>query len=450
MAIDTAQQPLAPATTEKRVDAPLAAHPVPSEYLSPEPLTPEQVAIVKSTAPVLKEHGKTITTLFYSKLLRENPALNNIFSTVSQQNGRQPAALAHSLMCYATYVDDLGQINEVVQRIIHKHVSLGVLPVHYAAVEAYLLPAIGEVLGDAITPEVLEAWTKAYRLLADIFIRAERTLYREHENWIGWRKFKIVRRQKESDSITSFYLAPADGVALPSFLPGQYVSLQIHIPELGYLQSRQYSLSQAPRKEGDVYRISVKREEAIMPVDIPTLVSNKLHDSFPEGSEVELSHPQGEFFIEPEDQGKTGAPLVLISAGVGATPLMSMLDAATQPGAARRPISWIYASRSRALQPFIEQVRSIRDANADRVSTRIFLKLLGSDDKHGVHYDFGGERLVLARTDRDKDLFVSDERAEYYVCGPELFMSDVRHGLEELGVPRERIHLELFSTGEVS
>lgn len=449
MAVETVQQP-AEAPVHQRVDAPIAGHPVPSQYLAPEPLTPEQIAIVKSTAPVLREHGKTITTLFYSKLLRENPVLNNIFSTVSQQNGRQPAALAHSLVCYAAYIDDLGAINQIVQRIIHKHVSLGVLPEHYAAVEAYLLPAIGEVLGSAVTAEVLEAWTKAYRQLADVFIRAERTLYREHENWIGWRKFKIVRRQKESDAITSLYLAPSDGVALPSFLPGQYVSLQIHIPELGYLQSRQYSLSQAPRKEGDEYRISVKREEATVPVDMPTLVSNKLHDSFPEGSEVELSHPQGEFFVDPKDQSKAGAPLVLISAGVGATPLMSILDSATQPGATHRPISWIYGSRSRALQPFIEHVKAIRDANPDRVSTRVFLKQLDDGDQHGVHYDFGGERLALARTDRDKDLFVSDERAEYYICGPELFMSEVRAELEQMGVPRERIHLELFSTGEVA
>ena len=420
--------------------------------------TESQIAIVKATAPVLKEHGVTITTVFYDNMLRENPDLHNIFSTTSQTSGRQPRALAGAVLGYATYIDDLGKLTHAVQRIAHKHVSLQVTPAQYDIVGKYLIQAIGQVLGDAATPEIVDAWIAAYGALAQVFINVEGDMYKANaaHNWVGWRKFTIARKVPESATITSFYLTPVDNLPLPAFLPGQYVSLQIPVPELGYLQSRQYSLSSAPSPDATFYRISVKKEEASSSdaASVPGLISNKLHASFSVGDTVELSHPQGEFFINPADSTKAGVPAVLISAGVGATPLKAILDSLTtptggKPPAVERPVSWIHASRSSASMPFGDAVRQTVRENAN-VRANVFLRSVTEGDEEGVHYEVGGVRLDLERVDGEKDLFLGDERAEYFVCGPEGFMVDVRDWLVGRGVAAERVSLELFATGDVA
>jgi nitric oxide dioxygenase len=424
------------------------------------PISKSLISIVKATAPVLQQHGVAITTVFYNNMLRENPELHNIFSTTSQATGRQPRALAGAVLGYATYIDDLPKLTHAVERIAHKHVSLQVTPAQYDIVGKYLIQAIGQVLGEAATPAIVDAWTAAYGVLASVFINREGQMYKANaaENWVGWRKFKIVRKVPESSTITSFYLAPTDGQApLPKFLPGQYVSLQVHVPELGYLQSRQYSLSEGPTASGEYYRISVKREDADeTEAGIAGLISNMLHAKYAVGDEVELSHPQGEFFVDPSDTSKEGVPAVLISAGVGATPLKAILDSLTtntaaggQPPAVKRPVSWIHSARSRDRQPFADAVRQITREN-ENVTANVFLRNLGPDDEPGVHYDFGDMRLDLAKLDKDRDLFLGDARAEYFICGPEAFMVDVRGALAASGVDPSRIFLELFETGDVA
>lgn len=420
------------------------------------PIPASQIAIVKATAPVLKEYGVAITTAFYKNMLRENPELHNIFSTSSQATGRQQRALAGAVLGYATYIDDLPKLAHAVERIAHKHASLNVTAAQYDIVGRYLIRAIGQVLGDAATPEIVEAWTNAYGVLAEVFINREGEMYKANaaQHWVGWRKFRIVRKVPESSVITSFYLAPSDGqTPLPRFLPGQYVSLQVPVPELGYLQSRQYSLSEGPTDKAEYYRISVKREDA-SETGVAGLISNMLHAGYAVGDEVELSHPQGEFFVDPQDASKAGVPAVLISAGVGATPLKAILDSLTagggrQPPTAKRPVSWIHSSRSSAAQPFADEVRQACREN-EHVSANVFLRTLGPDDREGVHYEFGDMRLDLAKLDRDRDLFLGDGRAEYFICGPEAFMIDVRRALVGMGVDKSRIFLELFATGDVS
>ncbi|KAL2266792.1 hypothetical protein VTJ83DRAFT_6144 [Remersonia thermophila] len=421
-------------------------------------LTEQQIAIVKATAPVLKEHGVTITTVFYENMLRENPSLKNMFSMTSQANGRQPRALAGAVLAYATYVDDLPKLAHAVERIAHKHASLFVTADQYDIVGRYLMQAIGQVLGDAATPDIVDAWTAAYGVLAKVFIQREGDLYKANaaDGWTapGWRRFRIVKKVPESSVITSFYLAPADGVVpLPRFRPGQYVSLQIPVPQLGHLQSRQYSLSSAPHPEGKFYRISVKREEAADKAAgaaaVPGLISNLLHGRYNVGDEVELSHPQGEFFLDPGDASKAGVPAVLISGGVGATPLMAMLESLTAGAAVKRPVSWVHASRSRAVQPFAEQVKQICRDN-EGVTANVFLRNAGPDDREGVDYDFADTRLDLEKLHPEKDLFLSDPRADYFLCGPEPFMMDVRAALVARGVDKSRVYLELFATGDVA
>ncbi|KAI1764826.1 flavohemo protein [Hypoxylon sp. FL1150] len=406
------------------------------------PISPEHIAIVKATAPVLKEHGVTITTLFYNNMIAARPELKNIFSMSNQASGAQARALAAAVFAYASYVDDLGKLKAAVERIAHKHESLKVQPEQYAIVGKYLIEAVAAVLGDACTPEIGEAWTAAYAALADIFISREQQLYAAHGDWQGWRRFKIQKKVLETSEIASFYLVPEDGAPLPSFLPGQYVSLQLFIPEKGYYQPRQYSLSDAPRS--DYYRISVKKEKGKQ-VGGPGLISNLLHENYNEGDVVEITAPAGEFFVDPKDD--ESKPIALISAGVGLTPMISILNSAVNAGSKRR-ISWIHGVHSSEVRAFSKHIRDTvaKDSNHN-INATFFVTSPQQQEVQGVDYHFAG-RVNLGKVDSESSLFLGDARAEYYICGPYAFMKDMEKYLVSVGVAQERIHLEVFGTGD--
>ncbi|KAI1452679.1 flavohemo protein [Annulohypoxylon moriforme] len=406
------------------------------------PISPEHIAIVKATAPVLKEHGTTITTLFYKNMIAAHPELKNIFSMSNQESGAQPRALAAAVFAYATYVDDLGQLKALVERIAHKHESLNVQPDQYPIVGKHLLEAVAAVLGDACTPAIAEAWTAAYAALADVFINRERQLYAAHENWPGWRRFKIQRKVPETSEITSFYLAPEDEKPLPSFLPGQYISLQVFVPQMGHMQPRQYSLSEAPRS--DFYRISVKREKDEQ-LGVPGLISNLLHDKYKEGDVLELSAPAGEFFVDPKEN--EDSPIALISAGVGLTPMLSILNSSVNIGSRRR-ISWIHGVHSSEARAFKDHILDVcaKDVN-NIIKTTFFVTSPQQGEVKGVDYHFAG-RTDLTKVDPNTTLFLGDSGAEYYICGPYSFMKDVEKYLVAAGVGAERVHLEIFGTGD--
>ncbi|KAI1204500.1 flavohemo protein [Annulohypoxylon truncatum] len=406
------------------------------------PISPEHIAIVKATAPVLKEHGTTITTLFYKNMISAHPELKNVFSMSNQESGAQPRALAAAVFAYATYVDDLGQLKALVERIAHKHESLKVKPDQYHIVGKHLLEAVAAVLGDACTPAIAEAWTAAYAALADVFISREQQLYAAHENWPGWRRFKIQRKVPETSEITSFYLIPEDEKPLPSFLPGQYISLQVFVPQMGHMQPRQYSLSEAPRS--DYYRISVKREKGEQ-LGVPGLISNLLHDNYKEGDVLELSAPAGEFFVDPKES--KSSPIALISAGVGITPMLSILNSLVNAGSRRR-ISWIHGVHSSEARAFKDHIRGVCAKGVDNdIKTTFFVTSPQQGEVQGVDYHFAG-RTDLSKVDPNTALFLEDSEAEYYICGPYSFMKDSEKYLIGAGVGAERIHLEVFGTGD--
>ncbi|KAJ5119398.1 hypothetical protein N7448_010067 [Penicillium atrosanguineum] len=412
-------------------------------------LTADQIKLIKATVPVLAEHGNTITSVFYKNLLDENPALNSIFNIPNQVNGHQPRALAGALYAYAAHIDDLAALTSAVELICNKHASLYVQPEHYSVVGKYLLEAMGQVLGKALSPEIKDAWTTAYWQLADLMIARESQIYQQSAGWTDWREFKIADKVKESDEITSFYLAPVDGKPLPSFLPGQYISVQVYVPELKYTQPRQYSLSDKP--SSDYYRISVKKEMGIDTADRsaaahPGYVSNLLHDTFSKGDTLKVSHPAGDFFL-PATKENISNPIVLISAGVGLTPLTSILNTliSTEESTARK-LHFIHGARTSAVRAFKEHV-SILSRKYPNLQKTFFTSHPSSTEKEGEDYTFAG-RVDLKKLD-SKDLFLEMESAEYYICGPEKFMADMESNLKARGVPADRIKMELFGTGDV-
>ena len=377
--------------------------------------------IVKATVPLLETGGEALTRHFYRILLDEHPQLRPLFNQAHQASGEQQRALANGVLMYARHIDRLDALGDLVGQIVNKHVSLQVLPEHYPLVGAALLRAIREVLGEQIaTPAVIEAWGAAYGQLADILIGAEESLYAraagEAGGWRGARAFRIARKQAESAEITSFYLAPADGGPLMDFVPGQYIGMRLVIE--GVEMRRNYSLS-APGN-GREYRISVKREPQ-------GIVSRHLHDRLQAGDTVELFAPAGHFTLKPSQR-----PLALISAGVGITPVLSMLEAALGSG---RDIHFIHYARNRAVHAFRDHV----DALAVK-HPQLSRRFCYSEPHDGDVADATGlpNDVHLAQwLPQPRDIDV-------YFIGPKPFMAQVRASLRRLGVPDAQCHHEFF------
>ncbi|MFZ6765804.1 NO-inducible flavohemoprotein [Undibacterium sp. Di26W] len=393
--------------------------------------------LVKATVPVLKEHGVTLTRHFYTRLFEHNPELKPVFNQGNQQSGSQQQALAMAVLAYAEHIDNPMVLMPVLTLVANKHVSVGIRAEHYPIVGMHLLASIKEVLGDAASDELIAAWAAAYGQLADVLIAQETTIYAQAATipggWTGWRSFVISQKTPESEEITSFYLRPADGGKVPAYRPGQYVSVKVFVPELGIMQPRQYSLSAAPG--GESLRISVKREAEM--ADKPAgLVSNVLHRDLHEGAILDLAPPMGDYVLHEDRE----TPVVLISAGVGVTPKMAMLEHLLQNKTSRQ-VRFLHACRHGGVHAFKHHVRKLTGSHA-HVKSLIYYETPRAKDQPSVDFDYSG-RLNLQAVAADVIL----PEADYYVCGPRPFMQAQIASLRALGVAADRIHKEAFGSG---
>jgi nitric oxide dioxygenase len=400
-------------------------------------LDPSKIATVKATAPVLAAQGYAIIQRFYHRLFEAHPELKNIFNMRHQERGEQHRALAAAVLAYATHIDNLSALGPAVDRITHKHASLNVQPAQYAVVGEHLLAAIKEVLGEVATADILSAWAEAYQVLADIMINAEEALYKEAEQraggWRGWRNFTVWHKRPESEVITSFFLVAQDGQPIAEFEPGQYISIVADVPRLGLQQVRQYSLSNAPN--GRYYRISVKREsESESGPHTAGYVSNLLHDYVNQGDVVRITPPFGPFHV---DMNAT-TPVVLISGGVGLTPLVSMLKAVLKN--TDREVVFVHGARNGAVHAMKDLLKASADTNR-RLTNIVFYDAPLPSDVLGYDYDHQG--LVDLRRISASAVKVD---ADYYICGPLPFMRAQVETLKALSVPEGRVHYEVFGT----
>lgn len=410
-------------------------------------LTYHQMRLVKATVPALREKGEVITSIFYKNMLNDHPELNNMFNSVNQANHRQPRALTSIILAFASAINyDISELIPKLERMCNKHCSLGIKPEHYEIVAGYLIAAFGQVLGPVMTPEVEEAWSKAYWILAKMLIGREKQLYTAFGTWTGWKPFKIDRKESETDDIVSFYLTPQDtSRPLPAFLPGQYISVQVSLPAVGYMQSRQFSLSDAPHEK--YYRITIKKESGTQVPDSadeyypPGQMTNFLIDRLQPGDVVDVTHPAGEFFLDPNNW--SSVPVVLISAGVGVAPMVSMLNTMMdlQP---MREVSWVHGARR--MIPFYNHIREAK-RKMPNLRSNIFKTHLADGDLAGVTHDYD-YRVDLAKINRE-DLFLHHGGTEYFICGPEQFMVEMADYLKMQGVEMHRLKFELFSTGDM-
>ena len=398
-------------------------------------LKPSTIATVKATAPVLAVHGYAIIQRFYERLFQAHPELKNLFNMRHQERGEQQRALAGAVLAYATNVDNLAALTPAVARITHKHASLNVLAEQYGVVGQHLLAAIKEVLGEAATTDIVDAWAEAYQELADIFIQAEARLYEEAAarpgGWRGWRNFVVSHKRPESEVITSFFLEPEDGRPIADFKPGQYISMVVDVPRLGLQQVRQYSLSDAPN--GRWYRISVKRESGDTQHSAG-YVSNLLHDLVGTGDVVRIAPPFGDFHVDME----ATTPVVLISGGVGLTPLVSMLKTVLKH--TDREVVFVHGARNSSVHAMKDRLKGAADTNP-RLTSIVFYDAPLETDVPGYDHDHVG--LVDLR--RIPQAVLKPD-ADYYICGPLPFMRMQVATLKDMGVDEARLHYEVFGT----
>lgn len=384
-------------------------------------LNNQHIEVVKSTIPLLESAGPALTQHFYQRMFSHNPELKDIFNMTHQKTGRQGVALFEAIAAYAKNIENLAALTSAVERIAQKHTSFNIQAEHYQIVGHHLIETLRELASDAFTQEVEEAWTAAYLFLAQIFIDREGELYLQRRQavggWANARSFIVSSKKAESEFVTSFVLTPEDGQAVLDYQPGQYIGIELKPSAGENNEIRQYSLSQ--KSNGVDYRISVKREIG----EHKGLVSNHLHDDVHEGDTVSLYPPAGDFFYQEKSQ-----PVVLISAGVGATPMQSMMQTFAAQG--KKDVTVLYACNNAAQHTFKQEVSDL----ALEHNWPTFTWYLTENTA-----DFSGQLDVTLVA---KELPI--ENGDFYLCGPVGFMEAAVKQLESVGVERERIHYEVF------
>ncbi len=388
-------------------------------------LSPESAAVVAATASVVAAHAEQITARFYPRMFAAHPELLRVFNMGNQATGEQSRALASSVVAYAVQLIDptAPSFRHVLERIAYKHVSLGIRPEQYTIVGHHLLAAVGEVLGDAVTPEIAGAWDEVYWLFATQLIAAEARLYQQAgvDPAQPTRPYRVVRRIEEAVDVVSLVLEPTDGEPLPTIKPGQYVSVFADLPD-GSRQPRQYTVSSTAL--GGRMQITVRRVRGVNGAP-DGRVSSYLNDTVTAGDLLDLSAPAGDFVVDRSD-----SPLLLASAGAGITTVLPIVEhiARTQP---ERPVIVAHADRTAQDHALRETVLHI-GRQLDNFTVHTWYETVDAGDSRS---QAGFMDLTTVPLPDDIQVFT---------CGPLPFMRHVRGTLLRRGVPADRIRYEVF------
>ena len=382
-------------------------------------LTPAHEETVRATLPVIGANIGTIAKTFYAGMFAAHPELlKNTFNRGNQRSGAQQKALAASVATFATMLvnPDGPDAVDMLSRIAHKHVPLGITPDQYEIVHTHLFAAIVEVLGDAVTPEVAEAWDEVYWLMANVLIDAEKDLYATAGVTAGdvFRTAVLASRRDLSDKVTEFTFEVPDAPgAYVATRAGQYTSLGVTLGD-GARQLRQYSLVNWDDKG---FTVAVQRDGE---------VSAALLDATAVGDRVDAPLPAGDLVLGDSDT----TPVVLVSSGIGSTPMVGMLTALVA-GAGARDITVIHSDVSEESYAQRDVTKGLLDALASQ----------GSTVRRYRSYTGTGERVTLA------DLEIP-AGADWYLCGGNSFLQDIRAQVADSALAPAGVHFELFSPND--
>lgn len=383
--------------------------------------------VIRATLPVIAAHIDDITALFYKKMFAAHPdLLTDLFNRGNQAQGAQQRALAASIATFATHLVDpaLPHPAEMLARIGHKHASLGIVAEQYPVVHEHLFAAIVDVLGtDTVTGEIAAAWDRVYWLMADTLIEFERALYAGAGVTPGdvFRETVVTERIDDPSGVVTFVVQSTDPARpLPEFVPGQYVSVAATLPD-GARQLRQYSLVQAPRDGRLAFAVRPVAATAAQPAGE---VSNHLAGHIAVGDNLAITLPFGDLTIDPA----AATPLVLISAGIGITPMIGILEHLAAADSRRRVLV-AHADRHTGTHPLRAVQRDLVSA-LPNAGLELWYEQPSDEGRPGT--------LAVAELEFPAE-------ADFYLCGGAAFLRSVRAQLTAAGVAPERVHFELFS-----
>lgn len=435
------------------------------------------LALVGASLPLVAKAGTGFTGHFYGRLFEAHPELLNTFNVTNQKTGKQRAALFGAIARSATGLLTNGQLPlDMLEGVCQKHCALNVLPTHYDVVGEHIVGTIVDLLDPG--ESILNAWIELYGSLAGYMIRREEEIYREVESrpggWRGTRQFTVAKKRSQSSSITEFEFVPNDRKPICNFQSGQYVTVWVKPPQeqSEYRQPRHYSIINSPSSSliDDVannntpnsYKIAVRKQP-------DGLVSTYLHDWVEEGDVIDLSPPMGDFTIANAHHLWTAAenapPVVLLSAGVGMTPMLSMLhtlednayfdecgDRCEGDDHAQK-LLWLHGAKNGQEHAFKDYLVSMGKEHPDHVTRRVWYSEPNDDDaivmgdKNTAPYHFSGQ-MDLEQVKHYLPL--DHDSALYYFCGPLPFMESIQKQLLEFGVPEDRLHCESFGPADQS
>ena len=385
-------------------------------------LTPGNAEIIKQTLPLVGANITKITPIFYEKMFAAHPELiADTFNRGNQKSGEQQKALAASIATFAAMLvdDNAPDPVDMLSRIGHKHVSLGIVEDQYPIVHDNLFAAIVEVLGeDVVTPEVAAAWDEVYWLMAKVLIDYERELYRSAGVADGevFTTAEIITRKQLPAEAMEFTLRPDEMTEkFMDALPGQYTSIGVRLPD-GARQLRQYSLVDVDKETGCI-RIAVQRDGE---------VSSFLMDFLSDGDRVDATLPAGDLVLDD-----SSAPVVLVSQGIGSTPMVGMLSALAAAKSERQVVV-LHADSS-------DQEHAQRDLQ-ESLSAQI-------GATYNLFYRESGQRMNLGELMNEG---VLPTGAHWYLCGGTSFLQDIREQIAdgEQALAPEKVAFELFSPND--
>lgn len=372
-------------------------------------LTEQEKDIIKQTVPLLKEKGTEITSIFYPKMFKAHPELLNMFNQTNQKRGMQSSALAQAVMAAAVNIDNLSVIKPVIMPVAYKHCALQVYAEHYPIVGENLLKAIQDVTGLEEHDPVIQAWAKAYGVIAFVFIQIEKEIY-DQMMWIGFKPFKITNIKQESEDIKSFTVETEE-YDFSEFIPGQYITVDVSSDKLPYRAKRHYSIVSGDKNH---LTFGVKRD---VTTEHEGEVSTILHDEIKEGDMINLAAPVGGFVLE-----NTTEPQLFLGSGIGVTPLVAMYEAASAKGL---DTQMVQVAENEQHLPFKDNFNSIAN-HYDNAKLYTHLK--------GEQGYIGAEELKA---------FLAN-KPEIYICGGTKFLQSMIEALKSLNYDMDRVHYETF------
>jgi uncharacterized protein len=261
-----------------------------------------------------------------------------------------------------------------------------------------------------------------------------------NNRWTDWRKFIVMRKVKESDGITSFYLQPEDDGAIPDFSPGQFLTLKLDIP--GQLKPviRTYSLSDYDRSPIN-YRLSIKRELAPADLNVsPGIASNFMHDSIHEDSIIWVKPPTGKFVLDVY----SSKPAILISNGVGITPMIAMAKAAVRLNPLRQ-IWFLHGARDGSSHAFRDEINALSASNPNLHVIYCYGRPTATDTGNYHQQGYVDTALIQNIVAPEMQQLCGSTEADYFLCGSTSFMDALRTGLRAWGVPDKNVMFESFA-----